>query len=321
MKKFTDDWSRELGITPPREQTIRNFLEKERNVCEFWLLDGFCQLLLGCSVDELPQIQQASIPPQKDTKIEISEDIGDEHTLSISAVNPFLYEKPVTNPNDFIGRKLLLNQLFEELARGGNRSLVGEGKIGKSSILWMICKLGPERLRRPSEAFIYLDMRNVYDKRDFFEGLCKKLQIKPPCRGGKLKQKLKNRNQNYILCLDEIDNMAHEEYFTEKERAELCGLAEEECNPLTLVTASERPLRYLFPDSPNRSSPLAGLCRQIEVGRFSPEEARELLTQRLTDTGITFSESQISELVAESNGYPDILQQKAADLYRRLTQQ
>ena len=66
-----------------------------------------------------------------------------------------------------------MRQLFEELiAKGSNRVLVGADKVGKSSILAMICLLGPEnRLRLPAEAFIYLDMRNVDDEQDFFDAI------------------------------------------------------------------------------------------------------------------------------------------------------
>lgn len=231
------------------------------------------------------------------------------------APNPFGDTGKITDPKRFFGREELLRQLFEELDKGCNRSLVGDAQVGKSSILEMVCQLGPERLQLPSEAFIYLDMRNVYNEQEFFEYLCDELRIEA-CRGYKLKRAL--RGKQYILCLDEIDNMASEERFTGQERTELCGLADGADVPFTLVTASQKSLKDLFPDSPLRTSPLAGICQQIDVGPFSADEARRFLNHRLEGTGVSFSESQIQELIAESRGYPGSLQQLAAHLYRGL---
>lgn len=232
-------------------------------------------------------------------------------------LNPFSDTGRITDPKRFFGREQLLRQLFEELSKGSNRSLVGDAQVGKSSILWMVCKLGPESLQLPPEAFIYLDMRNVYNEQEFFEYLCDELRIEA-CRGYKLRRKL--RDKRYILCIDEVDNMAREEQFTGQERAELCGLADGADMPLTLLIASQKSLKDLFPDSPLRTSPLAGICQQIDVRPFSADEARRFLMHRLEGTGVSFSESQIQELIAKSEGYPGYLQSLAADLYRCLIQ-
>ncbi len=241
-------------------------------------------------------------------------------TLTTSLViqpNPFGDTGRITDPKRFFGREELLRQLFEDLSKGSNRSLVGEAQVGKSSILWMICKLGPERLQLPEQAFIYIDMRNVYNEQDFFEALCDELQIEP-CRGFRLRRAL--RDKCYILCLDEIDIMTREERFTGDERVELCGLADGADMPFSLVTASQKPLKDLFPDSPYRTSPLAGICHQINVEPFSSDEVRRFLIHRLEGTGVSFSDNQIQQLLTESSGHPGHLQRAAAALYRRLTQ-
>ncbi len=110
---------------------------------------------------------------------------------------------------------------------------MGADKVGKSSILEMVCQLGPERLRLPQEAFILVDMRNVDDEQDFFDALCEALKIKPVCRGSKFARALDGKC--YILCIDEIDIMTNEADFSGKERTQLCGLADGADTPLTLV--------------------------------------------------------------------------------------
>lgn len=231
--------------------------------------------------------------------------------------NPFGDTGRITDPKRFFGREELLRQLFEELARGSNRVLVGADKVGKSSIISMVCQLGPARLQLPKDAFILLDMRNVDDEQDFFEALCDQLKIKPVCRGNKLARALSGKR--YILCLDEIHLMTNEADFSGKERTQLCGLADGADTPLTLLIASQKPLIDLFPDSPYSTSPLAGICQQIDVMPFSEDEVRQFLASRLEGTGVSFSEEQIQELMQRSGGKPGRLQIEAEHLYRRLT--
>ncbi len=116
-------------------------------------------------------------------------------------------------------------------------------------------------------------------------------------------------------CLDEIEKMAWNN-FTINVRSHLRGLADGPDAPLKLVIASRSPLSRLFPDSPELDSPLAGICRQLDVKPFSPGVAREFLLQRLHGTGIMFSEAQIKELIHDTGGHPAKLQEAAAKLYR-----
>lgn len=179
----------------------------------------------------------------------------------------------------------------------------------------MICSLGPERIDLPQEAFVYLSLQWVDDEDDFYEELCKELGIET-CRGGKLFRALRGRR--YVLCLDEIEKMTWESLgFTVRVRSHLRGLADGPAAPLKLVIASRSPLAHLFPDSPELDSPLAGICRPLDVGPFPPDVARAFLAHRLHGTGVTFTESEISTLLAEIGGHPAKLQRAAADLYRR----
>ncbi|MGK7903264.1 MAG: hypothetical protein AB4352_18025 [Hormoscilla sp.] len=223
---------------------------------------------------------------------------------------------PVSKPEDFFGRTELLRQLFEELAKGSNISLLGPARVGKSSILKMICHWGPERLGLSPEQFINLDMQLIRDENEFFEALCDELKIET-CRSRKLDRAL--RGQRYILCLDEIDKLTREEHFTGDERRELRALAYGADKPFSLVIASQKPLQDLFPDSSDRTSPLVGICLTMDVQPFSGRETRDFLSRQLQGTGINFTEDQIKALLKETEGYPARLQRAAADLYRRLS--
>jgi len=268
---------------------------------------NFCLLCkeLGLEVSEVaaPLAELAPDPPEP------------SHPINEPS-HPFDFIRgPVSKPEDFFGRTELLRQLFEELAKGSNISLLGPARVGKSSILNMICHWGPERLGLSPEQFIDLDMRTIWDEKDFFEALCDALKIET-CRGYKLGRALGGKR--YILCLDEIDQLTREERFTGDERTELCGFADGADKPFSLVIASQKPLQDLFPDLPVRTSPLAGICLTLDVQPFSGRETRDFLSHRLQGTSINFTEDQINALLEESGGYPAPLQRAAADLYRRL---
>ncbi|MCP4696079.1 MAG: hypothetical protein GY862_04420, partial [Gammaproteobacteria bacterium] len=196
---------------------------------------------------------------------------------------------------------------------------VGPSQIGKSSLLSMVCEEGPERMDLPRDAFAYMSLQWVSDEDEFYAALCDALGLPEPLRGYKLTRALGGRRR--VLCLDEIEKMAWEG-FTVELRSHLRGLADGPDAPLKLVIASRSSLARLFPDSPELDSPLAGICRPLDVGPFSPDVARDFLIHRLRDTGVTFSEIEITTLLRETGGHPAHLQRAAADLYdvKRKTQ-
>lgn len=229
--------------------------------------------------------------------------------------NPFGDRGCITDPDRFFDREELLRQIFEELNKGVNLSLVGESQIGKSSLLWMVSALGVERLDPAPDTITYLSLEWVDNEDDFYEALSDVLGLPEPLRGYRLKRALTGRR--IVLCLDEMEKMAWGG-FTVYVRSQLRGLADGAEAPLNLVIASRSPLAHLFPDSPALGSPLAGICRQLDVGPFPADVARAFLLQRLEGSGVTFTEAQIEAILAAANGHPGRLQQAAAELYRRL---
>ena len=118
--------------------------------------------------------------------------------------NPFFDTGRITDPDRFFDREELLRRMFEELGKGGNISLVGESQIGKSSVLSMICALGPERLGLRKESFVYLSLEWVRNDKEFYEALCE-LSGLETCQGWRLTRALSGKR--FVLCLDEIEKM------------------------------------------------------------------------------------------------------------------
>jgi len=236
---------------------------------------------------------------------------SEQRSQAVTALNPFGDTGRITDPDRFFGREELLRQIFEELGKGVNLSLVGESQVGKSSLLSMVCTLGPGRMGLPPETFAYLSLEWVDNEEDFYEALCDALGIET-CRGYQLTRAL--RDKRYVLCLDEMEKMTWDG-FTVHVRSQLRGLADGPAAPFKLVIASRSPLANLFPDSTELTSPLAGICRQLNVRPFPPDIARTFLAHRLRGTDVTFTKSEINTLLAETGGHPAKLQRAAADLY------
>jgi type II secretory pathway predicted ATPase ExeA len=239
--------------------------------------------------------------------------------LQSAKPNPFGAQQAIEDPAKFWGREELLRQLFEELGKGGSRALIGPVGTGKTSILKMIRQLGPEKLGRSAADFIDLDMHSVRDEDDFFEALCEELKIQP-CKQRQIQRELTNRQRRYILCLDEIHALSNEAFFPESTRNWLKGMADLANSPLQLVVASQRELRELFPDSPNRSSPLADFFdgQTTRVDCLTEAEVGLFLSQGLKGTGVTFEPGQVKLLWNVSKGNPKLLQRAAAELYEKL---
>jgi hypothetical protein len=175
----------------------------------------------------------------------------------------------------------------------------------------MVCALGPERLRFEPSAFVYLNLQIIDDDGDFFDALCHKLGI-APCRGYKLERQLSQRR--VVLCLDEVEKLQSER-FPVAVREQLRGLADGADAPLTLLLASRVPLDKLFPDAPDRTSPLYNVVPPLTVPPFSDAECRELLSTRLRGSGVTFVDAEIAQLIEQSHGHPATLVAAAATLF------
>ncbi|MCI0397800.1 MAG: ATP-binding protein [Chloroflexi bacterium] len=219
--------------------------------------------------------------------------------------NPFGRTGRVEDPAYYLVRRPLTDEIMGELVKGVSLSIVGESQTGKSSLLWHIKTAGPAALNRPPADFVYISLELVHSEDDFFEHICYELGV-PTGRGYRLARSLKGRQ--VVFCLDEVEKMTWYGFSLEV-RSELRGLADGSNAPLTLVIASRSPLGRLFPDSPELTSPLAGLCSQIQLANFTLAEAKALVEWQLRGSGLVFPPAEVEQAWQRSGGHPARLQQ------------
>ncbi|WP_049767549.1 AAA family ATPase [Roseiflexus sp. RS-1] len=228
--------------------------------------------------------------------------------------NPFTpLSGRITDPTRIFGRQREVQQALDYLRSGSSVAFIGDSGVGKSSLLTLLKERAETELGRTP---ILLDMQKLHSEDDYYQALCEEAGIATVKGGWKLERALRGRR--LLLLLDEIEKMTWDG-FSHNLRAELRGLAEGECAPFKLVLVARSPLDRLFPDSELNTSPLAGICQQINVKPWNNATARTFIQQRLSGTPVHFSDGEIELLVRSSNGLPLRLMQSAFNLYRTKT--
>ncbi|NEQ69500.1 MAG: ATP-binding protein [Symploca sp. SIO2D2] len=251
---------------------------------------------------------------------------SDYPTISCDQIitNPFLpLTGAVDDPELFFDRQSEAREIFALLNSGSSVALIGERAIGKSSLLKAICREAPTQLLSPRQP-IYLNLQQLENEDEFYTALCEEVGI-PKCRGYFLKKELRKQKHRLLLAIDEVEKMTWDG-FTREIRTQLRGLAEGIKAPLRLILAARDPLDSLFPDShtPGMTSPLAGICHQVNLGSWDEATIRAFITSRLQfprlkplPQPVKFTEEKIVHLITASGGHPQKLMQLCYESYQR----
>ena len=221
-------------------------------------------------------------------------DFEEEH---MEAPNPFTERGVIRDPKRFFGRKRELKQTFERLAAMQSVSIVGERRIGKSSLLTTIAATGSETLGKEFE-FHYVDLQLVENTEDFIARVLDALEAE-----GETIRDLERaiENRKVILCLDEFERARN---FSKDFSSMLRGMAS--TGHLALVTASQKKLADLAGDV--TTSPFFNIFTSLRLVELDEAESGELLNGLGQLAGRTFSADEISAAYAETKGNPWKLQ-------------
>jgi len=234
--------------------------------------------------------------------------------------NPFT---PLTgiidNPKFFFNREKEIKSIFEVLNSGSSIAIIGESGVGKSSLLKAIAQKASQYLKKPRKP-IYINLQNIHNDHDFYAALCEEVGIEI-CQGYKLQRNIKP--YRILLLLDVVENMSYD-WFTNKLRGQLRGLANDVDPPLRLVVAASRALDILFPDSGDKTSPFKNICFEEELKPWDEKTIRDFISDRLEADflepeyqGIKFSEDEVLEIIKTSDGYPGKVRYQCYELFER----
>lgn len=250
----------------------------------------------------------------------------------MSESNPFFHRGPIRDRAYFFGRQHEAGQALSLLGNGQSVCLVGQRRMGKTSLLFHIAD--PDVFTRRGldskrHLFVYvdcgglagLDQPGLY--RVFLEEIDDALMERglkpgfPEVLGDahlityrafeRTLRGLFRDGWQPIILLDEFDLMACNPYLDPDFFSGLRALTAR--YPLTYVTASKHPLLELtYADASTLSSPFFNIFASIRLGLFSEKESRDLLTNLASQGQMSFTSPTLDFMLDLAGPHPLFLQ-------------
>jgi hypothetical protein len=235
--------------------------------------------------------------------------------------NPFFYGGKITQPENFVGRGAELRQIFAsfENAEAQHTSIVGERRIGKSSLLYHVTQVYRQSVAHPERyRFIYVDLDDPHNRTlpGLLHSLLQALNLPHPPQPTleKFQELLVANGQKSglrpVICLDEFEHLT-------RRKAEFPDAVYEAWRSLgnnghaAFITASQTPLAELARQG-NLTSPFHNIFTTLNLGEFTPQEADSLLAR---NTERPFTPQERKRLLQLAGRKPGCLQFAARELY------
>lgn len=251
--------------------------------------------------------------------------------MRLPVQNPFFNRHRIIDPAYFFGRTAHIEALYSAVLTHQCHSLVGERKIGKSSLLTYI-SLPPTLQQYGLDAnqylILYFDLEAMASAgvEDFWLELLELVLarltagplpalIQQAIESGEVRfmtvrrllRRLRDAGFQVVLCLDEFEVLARNPRFEPDFYGELRSLAGE--LGLVYLTASKRSLYELtYQHSDTLSSPFFNIFSELPVGLLAEKEAVELLTTLSSQAGPGFDEEDVAFALQLAGTHPFFLQ-------------
>ena len=222
--------------------------------------------------------------------------------------NPFTDVVGIDDPRRFIGRETVLERIVRVL-EAGSVAVVGERKIGKTSLLYRLADL----LRQePGQVAFFWDFHDPVNVTRLRAHVIRQLGS-----NGESWEDLKRavQGRQVVILLDEFE-LAPERGFDLDHLRGCRALCQRE-RGLRLVTASRVLPKEIFPNPGAGSWPYDFLGIQ-PLGTLTPEETRRLLAHPWAPDALHFDTPTCEELTALSACHPYHLQRAAHHRYEVL---
>jgi AAA+ ATPase superfamily predicted ATPase len=253
--------------------------------------------------------------------------------------NPFFSRQRITDPDGFYGRQREIEALYSAVLTHQCRSIVGERKLGKSSLLTAVAQ--PATMERygldPARTlFLYLDLEGMAsaEREDFWIEVLDRLTTVLP--GGelldqvetlldaatlrftvvrRLLRRVRDAGLDLVLAFDEFEGIARNPHFEPDFYGELRSLAGE--LGVVYLTASKRGLYELtYHHTDTLSSPFFNIFSEVTLGLMPEDESRGLLTTlSVQGRGPGFCEEELDLALELAGPHPFFLQIAGFHLY------
>jgi len=227
-------------------------------------------------------------------------------------INPFVNRSMIKNPEDFLGRKREVKYITDRLAKMQCSSVVGERRIGKSSLLYYIHKTCEKPLGDEYK-IIYLDLQSarMHTPPVFLSEILKGFDVDADIikedsplliNLSKFEDAIEKLNEkiNPVVCLDEFENITKRTNdFTDDFFESLRSLGNS--SKIAYVTASKTSLTKLCRDG-KLTSAFYNIFASIKLGGFSDDEAREFVHSDRSP--VNFNDDEIEFILNLGKNHP-----------------
>jgi len=209
--------------------------------------------------------------------------------------NPYYHRKPIEDPDQFFGRESELQLIFEGIEKGESSSLVGERRIGKTSILYQLMNREVRARYLPeidSFVFVYVNPDLGIEKpQDFYHAVFRSIQDKVSSFSFSEGEEIGKRQArgyfqqlkplSLVLLLDEFQKLTANDNFSEDFYSFLRGIADAPTSDydVSLVTATPMELHDICrPETMGTAaSAFFSSFKPVFVGSFTEEQIDEFL--------------------------------------------
>jgi hypothetical protein len=247
--------------------------------------------------------------------------------------NPFEYGNPITHPSQFFGRKNELIRMQDSIRQMRGISVVGERRVGKSSLLKVLSslkiiqnyKLGKEVV------FCFVDLQGFEEisSEEFWKWILEELSGKLPDEySAEVNAVLDNNSFDtislrslferlmpikIIFLFDEFETILQNPNFPKAFYGHLRWLSQN-CS-VAFITATQRELVYHCIDDETKISPFFNTFDNLVLRPFKASECKGLVAHYLKGQGVQFTDPENEKLIEISGGYPEFLQMACSFLY------
>ena len=244
--------------------------------------------------------------------------------------NPFHYGNPVPHPSYFYGREDEIKQIVNRLQNMAfeSSSIIGERRIGKTSLLRYLCH--PDTMQQygfsEDYVFIYFSFEGLANisQNQFWRWLLQEIRLQVDDEqvlsaiNRTLKRELiefydvrtvfsilASKGKKIVLLFDEFERVVANKNF---DATFYEGLRHLTTKSTALITSSKSRLIYSAYSQEVESSPFFNIFANINLRPFPRQDAVNLIRGYLEETSISFSEEDIEYVVSLSGCYPFFLQ-------------
>jgi len=255
--------------------------------------------------------------------------------------NPFFNRQRINDPIYFYGREREVESLYGAIITRQSRSIVGERKIGKSSLMTQLsCPsvMQQHGVDPATHVFLYVDLEGLsnisYD--EFWPEIMDLLEQSIPEKEAKLRdmtadlamssdvrftqvrrlfRRINRAGYTLVMMLDEFESLARNSEFDASFYGELRSLAGE--IGVVYITISKHSLYDLtYQHEDTLSSPFFNIFSEVRLNLFDQDNAKKLLCHlSALHNGTEFVPEELDILVELGGTHPFFLQIAGHQLY------